>query len=63
MRIRIDFSRLDPEPWGQKLPTKAAKSEGIFEDKNSTILDIKNRIFLAVKYLIFCQQTPGSGSA
>jgi hypothetical protein len=43
MRIRIDFSRLDPEPWGQKLPIKVNKSEGIscFEDKNSTILDFK----------------------
>jgi hypothetical protein len=43
MRIRIDFIRLDPEPWWQKLPTKKEKSEGTscFKDKNSTTLDIK----------------------
>jgi hypothetical protein len=27
IRIRIDFDRLDPEPEGQKRPTKKKKSE------------------------------------
>jgi hypothetical protein len=29
IRIRIDIGRLDPDPGGQKLPTKIEKSEEI----------------------------------
>jgi hypothetical protein len=74
IRIRIEFARLDPDPEGQKRPTKRQTGGlscslgnlhgGLVKNVTIAISDKKTGFFLQLAsfFLIFDYQIPGSGS-